>query len=121
MSLSVIGLLSAGFYIAYGNLNGKGSIVVLYCTVGLLTGFGFGLLYLPAMDIVEIYFRNNLGLATGIAAAGSGLGQFTMAPLIHLSQEKLGLSLTFYTLAGAVSITFIFAEIYRIPKNNFFM
>ena len=30
------------------------SILVLHLTVGLLTGAGFGLMYLPAWDIIEV-------------------------------------------------------------------
>ena len=51
--LSSLGLLVSGLYIqlvAYPN------ILVLYLTVGVATGFGFGLMFLPAMDIVEHYF-----------------------------------------------------------------
>ena len=52
------------------------NIPVLHISIGVLTGLGFGLMYLPAMDIVKVYFDSNLGLANGIAAAGSGFGQF---------------------------------------------
>jgi hypothetical protein len=27
-----------------------------YFSVGLMAGLGFGLMYLPAMDIIEVYF-----------------------------------------------------------------
>ena len=40
----------------------------------LILGLGFGLMYLPAWDIIEVYFDKRLGLATGVAAAGAGLG-----------------------------------------------
>ena len=26
------------------------------CSIGLMTGLGFGLMYLPAIDIIEVYF-----------------------------------------------------------------
>ena len=75
-------------------------------------------MYLPAMDIVEIYFDKNLGLATGIASAGSGFGQFIMAPAIHIVKEQLGLEGTFYILGGVVSTAVFFGLIYRIPKTK---
>jgi hypothetical protein len=28
--------------------------------VGLMAGLGFGLMYLPAMDIIEVYFDRSL-------------------------------------------------------------
>ena len=97
------GLLIAGLYIESGPT--LKNILVVHVSVGGLVGLGFGLMYLPAMDIVPHYFDrrcggnhfqvhvktcqnmskhiilaiNNfccrLGLATGLAAAGSGVGQ----------------------------------------------
>ena len=32
-------------------------------------------MYLPAWDIIEVYFDEKLGLATGVAAAGAGVGK----------------------------------------------
>ena len=69
----------------------------------LLTGLGFGLMYLPAWDIVEVYFDRRLGLATGVAAAGSGLGQLVFSPLFHHAELHLGLEGTLYLLAGLVT------------------
>jgi len=57
------------------------SIVFLYFTVGILTGLGFGLIYLPAIVSVSIYFEKKRAFATGIAVCGSGLGTFIMAPV----------------------------------------
>ena len=37
-----------------------------------------------SINIVEHYFSKRLGLAMGIACCGSGLGQFLLAPLLHL-------------------------------------
>ena len=68
---STAGLLTAAVYI---HLSSSPSIFVIYVTIGLLTGVGFGLMYLPAWDIIEVYFDKKLGLATGIAAAGAGIG-----------------------------------------------
>ena len=80
VAVSSTGLVLAAAYI---HLTTAPSIVVLYLSVGLLTGLGFGLMYLPAWDIVEVYFDRRLGLATGVAAAGSGLGQLVFSPLFH--------------------------------------
>ena len=57
------------------------SVVVLYFTIGVLTGLGFGLIYLPAIVSVSIYFEKKRAFATGIAVCGSGLGTFIMAPV----------------------------------------
>ena len=105
IGVSAVGLIIAGLYIQmtmdhYHPLNTtahgihsatpKGSvdhleiiagpipnILVLHISIGVLTGLGFGLKYLPAMDIVKVYFDSNLELANGIAAAGSGLASLS--------------------------------------------
>ena len=100
VAVSSFGLLTAAVYIHLINVP---NIVVLYLTVGLLTGLGFGLMYLPAWDIIELYFDRRLGLATGLAAAGSGLGQLVFSPVFHHAELHLGLEGTLYLLAGLVA------------------
>ena len=107
VSLATVGLFFAGFYI---DTSEAPNILVLYLSVGVMTGLGFGLMYLPAMDIVQVYFSRNLGLATGIAAAGSGFG--------HVVEDTLGLEGTCYTLGAVVSSAVFFALIYRMPNRR---
>jgi hypothetical protein len=45
------------------------------------SGFGFGLIYLPAIVSVSMYFEKKRAFATGIAVCGSGLGTFIMSPV----------------------------------------
>ena len=59
-------------------------IILFYFATGGLAGMGFGLMYLPAMSVIDHWFSNNMGLATGIAAAGSGIGQFTLGASIFI-------------------------------------
>ena len=60
------------------------SVIVLYFTIGILTGLGFGLIYLPAIVSVSVYFEKKRAFATGIAVCGSGLGTFIFAPITKL-------------------------------------
>jgi len=113
--LATTGLLLSALYI---QLSTAPCIVVLYITIGLLTGLGFGLMYLPAMDIVEHFFSRRLGLAMGLACCGSGFGQFVLAPLIHLATEHLGLTGTLYCLSATVAAAVFFALLYRLPTND---
>ena len=57
------------------------NIPVMMLTYGLLGGLGLGLIYLPAIVSVSIYFEKKRAFATGIAVCGSGLGTFIFAPL----------------------------------------
>ena len=51
--LATFGLLIAGLSIEYLD---PPSLIVFYITVGVMTGLGFGFMYLAAMDIIELYF-----------------------------------------------------------------
>ena len=57
------------------------NIGLLYVSIGLCTGLGFGFIYLPAIVSVSMYFEKKRAFATGIAVCGSGLGTFIMAPV----------------------------------------
>ena len=111
--LATVGLLLSAAYI---HISLAPCIIVLYLTIGLLTGLGFGLMYLPAMDIVEHFFSRRLGLAMGLACCGSGLGQFVLAPVLHIASDHLGLAGTLYCLSATVACAVFFALVYRSPS-----
>ena len=111
--LATGGLLLSALYI---QVSTSPSIIVLYITIGLLTGLGFGLMYLPAMDIVDHFFNRRLGLAMGLACSGSGFGQFVLAPLLHLATDHLGLTGTLYCLSGTVAVAVFFVLLYRFTS-----
>ncbi|KAK3488009.1 major facilitator superfamily domain-containing protein [Neurospora hispaniola] len=46
----------------------------LFMSVGLCMGFGFGLLYIPAMGLLPPWFSRHRSLALGLATAGAGGG-----------------------------------------------
>ncbi|XP_068248337.1 uncharacterized protein [Palaemon carinicauda] len=70
------------------------SIEFLMIFQGVIGGFGFGLIYLPAVVCVGYYFESKRALATGIAVCGSGIGTMIFPPLVnHLISE--------YTWRGA--------------------
>jgi len=115
--ISSLGLLIAGGYIHLSSIHKTPpNILVLHLTVGVMVGLGFGLIYLPSIDILKLYFDRKLGLANGIGAAGSGLGQFVMAPLINMVEAKCGLSGLMYVLAATVCLSVVFCFAY--PAHN---
>ena len=108
--LATTGLLLSALYI---QLSTAPSIVVLYITIGLLTGLGFGLMVLPAMDIVEHFFSRRLGLATGLATSGVGVGQLVLAPLLLLATEHLGLAGPLFCVSATVAAAAFFTLLFR--------
>ena len=85
--LSAAGLLGAAVYI---HLSLAPSILVLYVCVGLVTGLGFGLMYLPAWDIIEVKAVNEIsqyyslpkvyGACVELKASRHLLLRFTLTP-----------------------------------------
>ncbi|CAG9784230.1 unnamed protein product [Diatraea saccharalis] len=66
------------------------NILTLIFTIGIGAGFGFGLIYLPAIVSVTVWFERYRSLATGIAVCGSGLGTFLFAPLTSALVAEYG-------------------------------
>ena len=98
--LATTGLLLSALYI---QLSTAPYIVVLYITIGLITGLGFGLMYLPAVDIVEHFFSRRLGLAMGLATCGNAIGTSVLAPLLSLATHHLGLAETLFCVSATVA------------------
>ena len=79
----------------------------------MLTGFGFGLIYLPAIVIVSYYFEKRRALATGLACCGSGFGTFVIAPLAAFFVEEYGWKQTCFWLAAIILQCCIFGALFR--------
>ncbi|KAL3848224.1 hypothetical protein ACJMK2_019097 [Sinanodonta woodiana] len=69
-------IATAGFVLSIFAPN----LYFLYFTFGVLSGIGFGLIYLPAIVSVGYYFEQKRAFATGLAVCGSGLGAFIFNP-----------------------------------------
>ena len=57
-------------------------------------------------------------MATGIAAAGSGVGQLALAPIIQILEEKIGLGKTIFVLSAAIFSAIGFALMYKMPSKR---
>ena len=81
---------------------GVTSILPFYPVTGGMAGLGLGLLYMVARAVINVsgVGDKRMGLATGLASAGSGVGQLALAPLLVLAMDRLGLSLTFLMLGA---------------------
>lgn len=76
------------------------NIVHLYISIGLFSGIGFGLIFLPAAVTISFYFERKRAFATGIAVCGSGIGGFLMAPCCQVLVNTFGWRGSFLILAG---------------------
>ncbi|KAG0034967.1 hypothetical protein BGZ81_001916 [Podila clonocystis] len=71
----------------------------LYFSQGLLFGIGSSLVYFAAVSAPSHWFGKRRGLAMGIAASGSGLGGFFLAPLTQYLVDRVGIYWTLRVLA----------------------
>jgi hypothetical protein len=63
---SVLGMMLTSICLAYWQF---------FLAQGVVTGIGFGCLFLPSAGIISQYFTTKRGLAYGIAASGSSIGK----------------------------------------------
>jgi len=89
------------------------NIGLLYFTIGACTGLGFGLIYLPAIVSVSMYFEKKRAFATGIAVCGSGLGTFLMAPVTKWLINQYGWQGAMLIVAGLVLNCIIFGALFK--------
>lgn len=94
------------------------SVIVLYFTIGILTGLGFGLIYLPAIVSVSVYFEKKRAFATGIAVCGSGLGTFIFAPITKLLITNLGWKYAMLVCSFIILGVIIFGCLMRPLNTN---
>ena len=89
----------------------------------MLTGIGFGLMYLPAIVMVGYYFDKRRALATGIAVCGSGIGSFIFAPLCEFLLSQYSWKGAMWIIAALSLHGLVFASLYRPllydDSNNF--
>lgn len=89
------------------------NILTLIFTIGIGAGFGFGLIYLPAIVSVTMYFEKYRSLATGIAVCGSGLGTFIFSPLSGYLIEEYGWRGTMLIIGGITLNCIIFGATFK--------
>jgi OFA family oxalate/formate antiporter-like MFS transporter len=69
--LSVGAVLTGGSWVLSASAE---SLVTLYVTYGLLGGIGTGIIYIGVIGLMVKWFPDKRGLATGLVAAGYGMG-----------------------------------------------
>jgi len=79
--MASFGLLLASF---------ASSMVGIFGGLSLLTGIGFGLMYIPAVVVVAETFTTRRSLAVGLALCGAGAGQIGMSPVVSWVVESWG-------------------------------
>ncbi len=103
------GMAGTGAFIYYGGLH-KGSLVALigiFVCYGFIMGVGLGTGYLSPVKTLMLWFKDQKGLATGLAVAGFGAAKAIASPIMKWMLENLG--------EGAIyKMFFILAAVYFV-------
>lgn len=76
------------------------SMALVLIFYGVVMGIGLGLGYLSPVKTLMLWFKDNKGLATGLAVAGFGAAKMVFAPIISMIIEAVGVESALYILAG---------------------
>ena len=76
------------------------SLLGVIVTYSVITGVGFGLMYIPSIVAVANHFTRKRSLAIGICLCGAGVGTFALSPLQTLITHTYGWRAAFLSLAG---------------------
>ncbi|XP_015929018.1 monocarboxylate transporter 12-B [Parasteatoda tepidariorum] len=110
-TVTIVGALLACFGLIVSTF--APNITFLYFSIGLCTGTGFGLMYLPAIVCVTCYFEKKRAFATGIAVCGSGIGTSLLAPITEWLVSSLGWKGAMLVTAGFVLNCCVFGCLFR--------
>ncbi len=98
-----VGMALTGFFIYYGGQH-KGSplaLIGIYVSYGFIMGVGLGTGYLSPVKTLMLWFKDNKGLATGLAVAGFGAAKAIASPIMTaiLNSSEGGVYKMFWILA----------------------
>ncbi|XP_047987809.1 monocarboxylate transporter 12-like [Leguminivora glycinivorella] len=112
------GVLAAACIIASAFAN---NVLMLILTIGVGAGFGCGLIYLPAIVSVTVWFERYRSLATGIAVCGSGLGTFIFPHLTKGLISSYGwrgaLVIIGALILNCIPLGFLFLPVPEVPRS----
>ncbi|MBQ0003993.1 MAG: OFA family MFS transporter [Treponema sp.] len=91
-----LGMLGTSFFIWYGGKcfeSGTPSVLALvgiYISYGFIMGIGLGTGYLSPVKTLMLWFKDNKGLATGLAVAGFGAAKAIASPIMQAMLDNMG-------------------------------
>jgi OFA family oxalate/formate antiporter-like MFS transporter len=110
--LFTLGMLGTGVSIYFKSLTG------IYISYGVIMGIGLGIGYLTPVKTLMLWFKNNKGLATGIAVMGFGLAKVIASPIMQYLQQITTTYNMFFILGGLYFISmFIGHLLLKKPKE----
>lgn len=120
-NVALSSFIAALFYTSGLLVAGKGvemhSPIQFIVGYGIIMGIGLGIGYLSPIKTLMLWFKENKGLAAGIAIAGFGLSKVIFSPIIVALLDYTTVSVTLFTMSAIGSI-FMYASAILIKKPN---
>jgi len=115
--LITIGTLMAG--ISWMLVSRLDSLFELYLYYGVIGGLGTGIVYIGVVGLMVRWFPEKRGFATGMVAAGYGMGAILTTFPVTASLATAGLEKTFWQFGIMMaSVGFIASQGLRMPKDS---
>ncbi|XP_006635455.1 solute carrier family 16 member 6b isoform X1 [Lepisosteus oculatus] len=85
-------VMLGGFLISLGTIAAAftNSIVEMYIAVGIISGLGYCLTFLPTVTILSQYFTKRRSLVTAVASTGESFSVFAFAPAFTALKDQIG-------------------------------
>ncbi|XP_063426022.1 monocarboxylate transporter 12-like [Mytilus trossulus] len=94
------------------------SVYFLYCSLGILTGIGFGGIFLSTLVCVGQHFEKRRSFALGISVSGSGVGTFVFAPVVRILIDEYGWRGAILLEAGFILNIVLCGAFFRPVQNK---
>jgi MFS transporter, OFA family, oxalate/formate antiporter len=115
--LITVGTLMTG--VSWILLSGLNSLFELYFYYGVVGGLGTGIVYIGVVGLMVRWFPEKRGFATGMVAAGYGMGAILTTFPITASLATAGLEKTFWQFGLMMAVVgFIASQGLKIPKGD---
>ncbi|KAM4535059.1 solute carrier family 16 member 6b isoform 2-T2 [Fundulus diaphanus] len=89
------------------------SINEMYITIGIISGLGFSLSFLPTVTLLAQYFSRRRALVTSIASSGESFAIFAFAPAFTRLKEDIGWRYCLVVLGVMQASVVVFAVLLR--------
>ncbi|XP_070569390.1 monocarboxylate transporter 11-like [Ptychodera flava] len=89
----------------------------LYFSVGILVGFGYGLIVAPGLGIVAHFIKTRYVIANALASTGAGVGILIFPPILQKLIDVYGWRGASIVFAGMNAHMFVSAALFITPAN----
>ncbi|KAK7938839.1 hypothetical protein WMY93_002165 [Mugilogobius chulae] len=85
-------VMMGGFLMSLGTITSAftNSIYDMYITIGVITGLGYSLAFLPTVTLLAQYFSKRRALVTSLASSGESFAVFAFAPAFTILKDLIG-------------------------------